>query len=391
MAGLFAFSTASAHAQVAWQQTNPLRQGTAVTGLTLQATGTETGTWSSNPLLLTEGATPLWGSTTSPELVFKDTTPESQLNVDARVDENVFNQSTFDSTDVHATTGLTTQNQRWTAGLQQQTDYDTTRTSELTNYGLAPVVARHLGLSVAPQIGFNSTPVDTFSLMGSAAMSQYDSNLYTNYETLSATPSYTHRFDPQNAGIILLQGQQYQTTKNNATKIDSVGPSVGWQTVLSPRFAANAAIGAQTSRQYEFGNAVDPWTWAYTFSGGLAFKGEQDTINLSTARQQFPYGNGTEALQTSFSFSEAHALNNLFSLNFGASYISSTYQIGGAGNLKDLGSGNIGLAYHASERLDLTTAYQYRYETLTGESKTAQDNSITVSLAYHPNVWTLLQ
>lgn len=384
MAGMLVFSPPALAQQVSDAQ--------APAGhLTLQATGSEVGNWSSNPLMVATGATPLWGTVTSPELVFKDTTPASQISLDTKVNENQFNQSAYSSTDAHLTANITTKNERWTTGVQENTDYDTTRTSELTNYGLNPVISRHTGFSVTPQIAYTPTAVDKLSLTGSAALSQYDKDVFTNYETFYVMPTYTHSFDPLNAAIVSLQAQQYKATNNNKVETDSVGPSIGWQTTLSPRFTANASGGEQASRQYDFGKPTDLWTWHYVFSGGLAFKGIQDLINLTAARAQAPYGNGTEALQTSFAATESHTLNPLVSLNVGANYLSSTYQDVTVGNLKDLTGGNVGLTYHATERLDCTATYQYRYETLTNENKTAQDNTVTVGLAYHPNVWTLLQ
>ncbi len=360
--------------------------------MTLQAIGTETGTWSSNPLMtVSSDVKPLMGSTTSPELIFKNTTPLSQMLLDTKIDKSVFNQQSFNSTDMHVTAGFSTQNAHWVASMQERTDYDTTRTSEVTNYGLRPVVLRHLGLSLTPQVTFNPTAVDSFALTGSAATSQYESAVFTNYKTFSATTSYTRRFDPRNAGIISLQAQRYQTGRTNAVEINSMGPNIGWQTTFSPRLTANASVGAQTSRQYDFGNPTSPWTWQYVFAGGFSFKGVQDTIDLKTERAQFAYGNGTEALQTSFSFAESHALNSSISLNGGANYLSSVYQATTRGALKNMIGGNAGASYHATECLDFTTSYRYRHEALTNTTKTAQDHAVTVGLAYRPNMWTLLQ
>ena len=384
-AGLLALFVGSALAQ-------QVGNGQAVAGTTtLQAIGTETGTWSSNPLLIVGGAPSLMGSTTSPELLFKRTTPLSQINIDTKIDENVFNQKAFDSTDLHLSADLSKRNARWTAGLQERTDYDTTRTSELTNYGFSGFVARHMGLSLTPQVSFNPTAVDSFALTGSAALSQYDNAAFINYANYTATPSYTHRFDQQNAGIILVQAQHYQTMRADPVDVDSVGPSIGWQTTFSPRITANASVGAQASRQYGLGTQGSPWAWSYIFAGGLAFTGTQDILNLKTQRAQFPYGNGTEALQTSFSFNESHALNSKISLNCGANYATSSYQVATIGNLKELMGGSLGVAYHATEQLDFTTAYLYRHETLTNIVETAQDHAITVNLAYRPNMWTLLR
>ena len=158
-------------------------------GMTLQALGTETGSYDSNPLLLVHGAKPLWGSVTTPELIFNSKTPTAQLNVDTLVKENLFNDSSFDSTDAHQKIGLNEQMERWGAGFTEQTDYDTTRTSELFPLGLGAVSAnkavRHLGLDFAPNVSYAPNTTNKFSLGGSLVDSQYDNPIFANYVTAS--------------------------------------------------------------------------------------------------------------------------------------------------------------------------------------------------------------
>jgi hypothetical protein len=360
-------------------------------GVTLQATGNQSATWSSNPLLLTSGAKSLAGSTTSPELFFRDATPTSLVGLDARVDENVFDQSGYNSTDMHAATDLSETNARWLLGLKQNTDYDTTRTSEVAGYGTRAVSTRHLGLTENPQITYRATATDSFSLGGAVTSSRYGSHLYTDYETFSATPSYTHQIDPLNAAILSFQAQQYQTTYGPSLQVDSLGPSVGWQGKVTPRFTANAAIGAETTRQYDTGAPTGPWTWQYTYVAGLDFKGTQDTISFNTARAQFPYGNGTEALQTSFNLSESRKITPLFSLDLGGVYQISTYQVSTPGNVRSYAEGNVGFTYHATERIDIKASYSYRYETLIDTASAARDNAVMIGIGYHPKLWTLLR
>jgi hypothetical protein len=357
--------------------------------LSVQAVIGETGSYSSNPLLTIDSSKPLIGSTTTPELILRNRTDASKLDIDATIDENVFNQSLYNSTDVHANTLLATRNQPWNAQVQLGTHYDTTRTSELSNFNFTPTVSRHLGISVAPQVSFAPTAVDTLALGGSFASSQYQDNIFTNYQTFAATPTYTHQFDPLNAGFVTLLAQRYQTTRGPQAHIDTIGPSVGGQTTFSPRLSAHAAIGAQTTRQYQSDVALSPWTWQFVFSGGLVYQGEQDTLDLSATRAQDPYGNGTEALQTTLSASESHALNSLVSLNAGASYLTSTYPVTTPGSVSSLAQASAGATLHLTQDLDLSATYQYRYETLIGNSATPDDHSGMINLTFHPQIWSL--
>jgi len=362
---------------------------TTVSDWTLEALIAETGSYSSNPLMAKSGAEALYGSTTSPEIIVRKRTPTTNLKVDTKIEQNIFDQRKFNSTDLHALASLAKSNERWSASLQSNVDYDTTRTSELTAYGLSPVLSRHLGLTFLPKVSFSPSAVDTYTLGGSAAVSRYGKDVFSNYQTFSLSPSYTHRFDPRHAGIFALQAQQYETTRNNAVRINSFGSTVGWQAILTPRFSTAVSVGAQISREFNYDHPVDDWRLEHIFSGDLSFTGIQDTVTFSTARAQSPYGNGTEALQTSFAVKEKHKLNPSVTLDFGAKYLTAEYQTETAGNLKNYASGNAGAAYHLTETFDLTASYRYRYETLTFETKDVQDHSILIGLVYHPKMWTL--
>ncbi|HEU0118090.1 MAG TPA: hypothetical protein VFR09_05600 [Alphaproteobacteria bacterium] len=357
-------------------------------GVTLRAQGTESAMYETNPLMQTTSAKSLWGSVTSPELIFNDNTPLSHLGADLLVNENIFNQSSFDSTDVHFKGGINTTNSNWSAGLQQTTDYDTTRTSEVSdfNFNVAPV--RHLGYSFTPNVGYKPSTVDSINLQGSVQESHYDSSVFTDYQVVSINPTYAHIFDPRNTGTFGIQAQRYETTVGPRNTDDTIGPTIGWTSVLTPRLTATANIGMQEARQFTATTSQN-WTPQFTFSADLAFKGQQDLTHFTAARQQYPYGNGTEALQTSFGITDTHILNDVLSLNVGGNYMTSDYQTSALGNMDTFITGTGGIAYHMTPHFDLTGNYQYRRETLTGTSSTADDHTVLFGVSYHPQAWSL--
>jgi len=374
--------------------TNALNNTDIPGGVHLQFIGSETGSWESNPLLLVGNNTKsLWGSVTTPELSFTDKTPTSQLNADVQLQENLFNQSTFDSTDLHGKFGAGEQMERWGAKAQIATDYDTTRTSELlptgTGGSISNTPSRHLGLSFAPEVDYNPTQVDKIAMQGSLAVSQYDKNIFQNYATASFTPSITHNFDPLNAGIFQMTAQRFQSTSGPPVYVDTVGPSIGWLGTLRPDLSAKALVGIQTIRQYGSGAAQEPWTLQYTFSGDLTYKTQQDQMDFAFSRNDYPFGNGTETLLTTVGVTEIHNINSSFAVNVGASYETGSYQTKTAGNLDDLISANTGLTYHATERLDIAATYQYRRETLINTNGNATDNTATLGLVWRPRPWNL--
>jgi hypothetical protein len=349
----------------------------------------ETGIVESNPLMLTSGAKTLMGSVTSPELIVNDSTPLTQLNLDTLLNENLFDQSEFNSTDVHEHLMLNTQNERWMAGIDQKTDYDTTRTSEPTAYNISTVPVRHFGETLTPSMSFSPNSDDKYSLTGAALISQYQSSIYSNYEVASLTPTYSHNFDPRNTGTFSIQAQSYKTTTGLSNTVDNIGPSIGWIATLTPRITAKGSVGVQETRQFSEGLAAQPWTLDYVYSVDVNFKGEEDTADFLSSRSEYPFGDGTEALLTSVSLTETHALNSRFSLNLSAGYESGSYQVSTAGSLQSYWSGSGGITYHALEHLDAVVNYEYRYENLTNVSGNAQDHLITFGLVYHPQAWAL--
>jgi hypothetical protein len=358
-------------------------------GLYVQAIGKQTGSWQSNPLLLLNGAQELYGSITSPELIVTSGTPTTKLSADTIVNVNRFNISGFDSEDVHSTINLKRQMLAWGGGVDVRTDYDTTRTSELSTFGLNLMGIRHTGFQIAPQISYAVTAVDTLSLAASGQISRYDSTSFNDYNIYTVTPSYSHSFDPRNAATFSVQLQRYKTVTGTSTAYDTIAPSVGWDATLTPRLTIRAAGGFQTVKQYRGGAAVSDWTVEYTYSGDLVYKGVQDALDLSFTRAQYPFANSTQSLLTSFGLRESHNINERFTASVGGNYQYGTYPTTATGSLDTIISANAALTYHATTHLDITAGYGYRHQTLIDVRGSPQDHSGTLSLTYHPQAWAL--
>lgn len=376
---------ASSHASAQNATTNPL---TLQSDSYLQAIGTQSFTYDTNPLMLTNGAKTLYGSVTAPELVLYNTTPTSQLMVDGVVQKNIFNQSEFDSTDLHSKILFNTKNERWSADLKQTIDYDTTRTSEFSNYGFITAPVRHIGINVSPTIGFKPTATDTISLPASLTTSHYERRVFTDFTVMSASPNLKHEFDPNNTGVFTFKAQRYRATTGPRNVVDSVGPSIGWIRTLSPLFSINGNIGIQQSRQ--FGSiASRPWELQYTFDGGLNYEDLQDRLQFTARRANYAFGNGTDSLLTTFGVTDTHKINPRLSVNFGLNYQTADYQAQTVGSLETMITGNGGITYNVTPYVDLSSTFQYRRETLTNISQTADSSIITIGIVFHPQAWDL--
>lgn len=346
--------------------------------------GTETGTYTTNPLMLTSGEETLFGSTTSPRVAVVGATPVTELSADLRVDANLFNKSSFNSTDIFSNINASTKSSRWDAKLAQSTTYDTTRTSELSNYGRTIGSVRHFGLNIGPEIGFKPNERNRVSLMGAFAMSTYASSDFSDYNVYTLKPTYSHIFDPENTGSFSLQFRRYETTSGVQKVKDSVSPSVGWTTLLTPRWKADLNVGLQTSQEESEGHTTHSWNLNYVYSANVTFEGEQNFARFSASQAQQPLANGQETLFTTVSVNGEHRINPLLSLNASASYQHASYQSVSDNSLESLLNGGAGAVYHATDQIDISASYRYKYETLTNTSATAQDNTVMVGVNYHP-------
>ncbi|MDD3370892.1 MAG: hypothetical protein PHE27_03595 [Alphaproteobacteria bacterium] len=328
-------------------------------------------------------------STTTPGVVFSDTTPLSSLKLSVRLDENVTNQKSYDSTDLGATLGYSKKNSRWSVSTNHAATYDTTRSSEESSYDNSSSIARHTGVTSSLSIGYMPLPGNTVSIAGSGNLSRYDSSLLQNYNTYSASASFGYEFDEFNTAVLSVPFNRYETSRNDASRSDTFSPSLGWTRIFSERLTGNASAGVQANKQYAYGTVVSDWSWNYVFDGGLTYRAEQDSIVLRAVRSQNANGNGQDALQTSVSLKGQHNVNPSFTLTYAANHRNSSYEVYSAGSSEVLSGGSVGLSYHATDCLDITTQYAYRYETFVAESTNAEDHAVTIGLAYHPVEWDL--
>lgn len=345
----------------------------------------EVGVWDSNPLMLSRDEKALYGSTTTPKITFTNKTPTSKIDASAWVTQNLFDQSSYNSTDLHSAADVSRKNERWQAGLMGSVDYDTTRTSELTNLGFNVGSVRHFKYSLTPNVGFSPSALDRINLSSSFERSVYDSSAYANYTITSIDPSYTRQLTPLTSAVLSAQAQRYQSERDPKRRIDSLSPMVGFSTALTPTVSLRMDGGAQTSKETSSVVSDPKWKWHYVYSSALGFIDEQNDISFKATRARQPFGNGTDSLLTTLALNARHNLNKHITLTFGGSYRFADYDQDTNGSLDTLTSGNAGLAYHLTQTLDLTTTYEYRYEKLTNNGETADRSVARLGLTYTPD------
>ncbi len=354
-------------------------------GFSAEINGSQKFSYDSNPLRLTTGEKSLYGSTTSPELVLRRNTPTSAIASTTRVDANVFDHAEFNSVDLHQKLLLSKSNQRWTTSLDALLDYDTTRTSELTNYALNLPRVHNTRIGATPKVAFRHSDRGSLSLTGSVTNSTYDNNAFTDYNFYSVSPAYEYKFDPQNIGSIAMNGQRYETINGTSLTSDSFGPSLGWTHLLTPRLTLRANAGALSTHKRGAGAGTDRDSWNYVFSGNVTYKGTQDTFDLSATRARAPFGNGTETLLDTFALTERHAINPRLEVSANAKYQAADYPTAPGINLDKGYNLGTGVAYKIIEDASLTADYTYRNEQLTNISGDVAQHVVMVGVTIHPS------
>lgn len=349
----------------------------------------ETGVWDSNPMMRLRNAEEIYGATTTPRLSILNETETTKIGFDTWLDNSIFNRAAYNTTDYHALLDLAKETQRLAVGLKASTDYDTTRTSELTNFGLQTDLSRHFAYTLTPSIGYSLSPISKVELLGSYSKSVYDGDNYADYHTISLSPSYTRNFTELYAGVFSVNARRYESDEGRSKVVDSIGPSVGVLAKLTPDFSAQLRLGAEMSQEKVNGVVVQKWEWSTVFGSDITYKGDQDTFRFSANRAQQSYGNGNNALLTSFEAKEDRQINPNLVASVGGTYQFSNKDSAATTNLDTRYTGNIGLVYRITPSLDVSTTYKYRHETYVSTSDEAKENIARLGLSFHPKLDSL--
>jgi hypothetical protein len=352
--------------------------------MTITPAISSTGSWDSNPMMRKTGVEDLYGVTTVPSLSFKKETPTWDFLLSGRLENNVFDDSSYNSNDGFGALKLARRTERLDVGLSSSVDYDTTRTSETTDFGSATDLSRHLAYRIGPSMAYALSPISKVALRGSFEDSTYEKESRTDYHTLSLTPSYERDFSERYTGVLSVRLRRYEADSGSDRRVDSIGPTVGLNAELTQQWSGNISVGQQASREKPAVVTGDDWTWSTIFSGGLRFEGEQDMFTFQANRSQQSYNNGTDVLLTSLNVDASRRINPLFSVRMGLGYQFSDDENATVDQLVKKYTGSAGLTYHLTEAVGVTTSYSYRQESYTGDDKTARQNIARLGISYKP-------
>jgi hypothetical protein len=341
----------------------------------------------SNPLMLTQKQEALFGLITIPQFSILNKTPTSQFIAKTTLNKSIFNQSHFDSTDAHTNISANTSLEHWEAGINLQSDYDTTRTSELSTLNTNTVESvRHIGHLLSAKLAYTPNLPNQLSLDSSIQESRYSNPLFSDYHAFSLSPSFQHHINAVNTAKISFLIKHYQSNGTQASTAETLGPSIGWTTLLSPTLTANVLVGLQEYTQSTNANSTSSRQLESAYTADLSYKENNDLMILNTSRAAQPFINGNTLYLNTLGFVETHTINPRLSTKIALNYQFSGNNETSATNLKSLKNAMIAMSYHATNKVDITCSYQYREQTLSNIIGSQRDSLFFISLNYHSKV-----
>lgn len=349
------------------------------------------GSYDSNPLKLVSGYESLKGTETMGQLTINNRTPTSTLRSVSDISHGFYDNADFNTTNFHENVLLDHKTERWKAALTGKLDYDTTRSSEITSYGIRAPNVRHTQVTASPDIQFKPTAATTLGLKSVWTDSSFESASFVDYTMSQLQPSAQLKLDDVHTALIRYNYQDFQShSPTNPTGQKTFGPSFGWISELSPRLTMQLTAGFEKNIQIQSVGARRKRTRDnQVFSASFLYETEQQRLNFSATRDQRPTGNGVSALMTTFNLSEDYILNQRISLRGSATYRSATYTDRPGVNLKTDLTLMGGMAYRLLDTLDLTANYANTNQKLTLNTGKVRAQTVMLGLSYHPFEWGL--
>lgn len=350
--------------------------------VTYNGTVAQKASFDSNPQMLSQDVKELYGSSTTASIIVKNKTPLWLLDFGGSTTQNLFNQSTYNSTDFNGSLALKRESQNWNATLKSSTTYNTTRSSEITTFGQNIGAVKRFQYQVTPELSLFLTQKLRLKLEGTYLRTTYNSNALVNYTTATASPALVYQHTKDFTSKLAVKYRQHHTDNETNTRIDSIAPSLRFLFTISPKLSGIVLVGINASKERNNNQPTTKWGLNKIYEAALAYKSEQNNIQFIIIRKQQPYANGDDELLTSFKLNGAHNINKSLSLNATATYQTSASS--SSSTLKNKINTNIGLKYKLTSDIDLNTSYEYRAEKYNNSIAYTNGNIAMINLVWHP-------
>ena len=336
-----------------------------------------------NTLLSKDDPKDIVGSTTSPQVTISAETQTMTSELSARVDLRRHDDSQFDSTDLHLDWNNEHRGELTTLKLGAAVDLDTARTSELDSGVRIVSGVDRRRVNVSPGVEYSLTPVDFVDVSGSYTRTTYssdDGNDFTDYQTISINPSFSHSFGPRDTGYVTLLMDRYETIEGTLVEIDSVGPVAGWNHRWNEMIDFGGYLGWRLSFTDVAGQSTDT-------SNGLSarffwnYQDETDRINLRASQAITPQSNGTQVRASTVGGSWVHRINERFSTQLDTYVRHNSNLDGDQGNESTYFQFWPRLRYSLTEEWDLSPSYRYRTISRSDDND-ADSHAFLVNISY---------
>lgn len=342
----------------------------------------ETAIWDSNPLMLRENASSVFGAQTQAYFGFQKKGPASNAEGDFILRRSDFDQSEYSSTDFNARTDLSKNLARWLLAFKGRYDYDTTRNSELTTFGRDVGMGRRKSFDLMPSAIYSVTARSGLGLSGKWQETRYDTDNLVDYRLTSLSPLYTYKLSPLQTVSLTFQAQRFALLEDSDRHIDSLGPSLGWSYNVAPAWTVDLSIGTLASKVSGFSGSDTGWENSLIYGGALRYAGLRHEISLSAVRSRQPYANGTESLLTTFEAKERYRANERLDIELEADYSFADETPVATSNLDTVWSGQAGLRYALGSRWSADASYRYRAEEVSNANGRADQQMVRVGITY---------
>ncbi len=346
----------------------------------------EEGSYDSNPLRLVHNTKSLKGSESTAELLLNTSDPTTLFQLRNIISQGLYDNSIFNSTNAHEYLSIGRKNQRWDATLNGRFDYDTTRSTEITSFGITAPNVRNKVYSIIPGLTFRVNKRDSFGTTFNYLKSTYDNAVFVDYTSMADGTYWKHRLDTRNSAVLTVNAQQYQTNQGAQNTTTSIGPTVGWVWEYSDALTAHIDVGEQTTQQKTQNGTPTSSQSTYVYSGALNYRTQRYITDAKVQRAQQPAGNGLSILLTDLKLKESYLVSDRLSLRGSVGYRKASYVVQPiATNLDHEYNASAGIAYRLMKDLDATGTFSYIRQGLIGNGAgTLDSQSVIVGLSYHP-------
>jgi hypothetical protein len=345
---------------------------------------TQSAVWDSNPLMVTEGETEIYGSETSVTAGFSGDSPVAAYDASVRLTHGQFNESDFNSNDVRSRLGLARSTERWRVALNGVYDYITTRSSEITTFARTVESSRQEIYSASPELSYRVSARTTLSLNGSWREEHFEDDSLTDSRTISATPSVSYGITPRQRASAFFLAQKYEALEGTDRTVETIGPGLGWQYSINPSLVLALSVGAIGSTFEGFAGVGSDRQWDQTYSGTLTHTGEQNQASLSASRRRQSLSNGSNTILTTLAAQAIHNFTERLRLNANIRYEFSDQDSTDIDTIDEGIRGRLGLSYGIAEKWNVSASYEHKNETYTAREGDAKSDIFRIGVSFDP-------